>query len=391
MNFFSLAINNIKRSPVRGILTALSVFVSAATLIVVLSLDKGYSAAVSKDLGENTGIHLYVTREGCPIEAASVIAQGGLSPTYVDADIINRINHLPHIEEILPFKIFTFTTLDGTRTDIFMGITDAIMNVRPDWQIIKGGWFEEEYSVILGAEMALIEQLEISDRMYSEDLDTEFVVSGILERNLTQDDAAFFLPLETALRLVNREGRLSAIGIKLNDISYMDETRNVLQSMVPEDYYVVGSKELSDGILQFFGATRVIMFVMVIVAFTIAIFGIVNTMLMSVLERKKEIAYLKCVGAGRNDLIKMITLETLVICTLGSAVGALTGVIVSPIFGNFMRRFIVFFVPSGAIAQPNWQMALLAFFTCLIVGMACAIYPALKAARIVPMEVLRNE
>lgn len=391
MNFINLAINNIRRSPVRGILTALSVLVSAATLIVVLSLDKGYSSAVNKDLGENTGIHLYITREGCPIEAASVIAQGGLSPTYVDESIIDRISHFPQIEAIMPFKLFTFTTFDGTRTDIFMGVTEAIRNVRPDWQIIQGGWFEDENSVILGAEMALIEQLGVGDRMYSEDMDTEFVVSGILKRNLTQDDATFFLPLQTALKLVNREGMLSAIAIKLNDISQMDHIRNVLQGMVPEEYYVIGSKELSDGILQFFGATRVIMFIMVIIAFVIAVFGIVNTMLMSVLERKKEIAYLKCIGAGRNDLIKMITLETLTICIIGSAAGTMAGLILSPLFGNFMRRFITIFVPSGAIAQPDWKMALLAFFTCLIVGMVCAIYPALKAARIVPMEVLRNE
>ena len=392
MNFFSLAVNNIKRSPVRAVLTASSVLVSAATLIIVLSLDKGYSSAVTNDLVENTGIHLYVTREGCPIEAASVIAQGGLSPVYVDESLVDRIRDVPQIEEILPFKLFAITTDDGMRTDIFKGITESIRRIRPDWQIARGGWFDdEENSVILGYEVAVIEQVQIGDRIYSEHFDEEFVVSGILKRNLTMDDGAIFLPLQKALRLVNREGRLSAIGLKLNDISHMEETRNMLQAMVPEEYFVVGSKELSDGILQFFGSTRVIMFVMVLVAFVIAVFGIVNTMLMSVLERKKEIAYLKCVGAGRSDLIKMITIETLTICIAGSAVGTLAGTLLSPVFGNFMRRFLMFFVPSGSIAQPNWQMAALAFFMCSAVGMICAVYPALKAAKIVPMEVLRNE
>ncbi|MDG5816063.1 ABC transporter permease [Chitinispirillales bacterium ANBcel5] len=391
MNFFSLAINNIKRSPVRAILTAMSVLVSAATLIIVLSLDKGYSSAVSNDLRENTGIHLFVTREGCPIEAASVIAQGGLSPVYVDETLVDKIRQVPNVEDVLPFKLFAITTDDGMRTDIFMGVTESILEIRPDWKIARGGWFEEENSVILGAEVALIEQLGIGDRMYSEHFDKEFVVSGILESNLTQDDGAFFLPLQSSLELVNRKGRLSAIAIKLNDISYMDQTRSELQAMVPEEYYIVGSKELSDGILQFFGSTRVIMFVMVLVAFIIAVFGIINTMLMSVLERKKEIAYLKCVGAGRSDLIKMITIETLTICIIGSAAGTIAGTLLSPVFGNFMRQFITIFVPAGSIVQTDVRMALMAFVTCSFVGMVCAIYPALKAARIVPMEVLRNE
>jgi putative ABC transport system permease protein len=160
---------------------------------------------------------------------------------------------------------------------------------------------------------------------------------------------------------------------------------------MPADYYVIGSKELSEGILQFFSSTRVMMYVMVIVAFVISVFGIVNTMLMAVLERRKEIAYLKCVGAGRGDLLRLISLETLVISLGGSALGTLAGVALSPTFGSIMRHFMAAYMPSGSIAQPSLAIALVAFGVCTVIGYGCSLYPALRAARIVPMEVLRNE
>lgn len=391
MSFLKVALNNLRRNPVRSMLTGLSLAVSAATLTVVLSLDKGYSSAVTDDLVHKTGVHLYITKEGCPIEAASVIAQGGLSPLYVDENIVERLQAIPELDAVMPFKLFAVTTDDGSRTDIFMGVTDAIRDMKPDWRFESGGWFTSDDSVILGAEMARIEYLSVGDRMYTEHFDRELVVSGILGRNYSQDDGTFFLPLATAQAMVGREGKLSAVALKLKDISNMDAVQNRLRAMMPGDYFVIGSKELSDGILQFFGATRAIMFVMVVVAFIISVFGIINTMLMAVLERRREIAYLKCVGAGKYDLIRLISLETAAIAVAGSLFGALVGMMMSPVSGNLLRKFLIAYVPSGAISRPDMGIALTAFAVCTLIGVACSLYPAFRAAKIVPMEVLRNE
>lgn len=391
ISYFKFAINNLKRNPIRCILAALSIFVSAATLTVVLSLDKGYTRAVQDDLVNKTGVHLYVTKEGCPIEVASVIAQGGLSPRYVEEHITDKVAEISHVEAVLPFKLFAITTDDGTRTDIFSGVTESIKEMRPNWEFEKGGWFENDKSVILGAEVALIEQLDIGDITYSEAFDQEFVVSGILKRNFSQDDGIFFLPLKTAQQLVNREGKLSAIAVKLNDISHLDAVKAQMRGMLPSEYNVVGSKELSEGILRFFGATRVIMFVMVLVAFVVSIFGVINTMLMSVLERKKELAYLKCVGAEKKDLIRIVFLETLMICTIGSAIGVIVGSLTSPLFSLFMSGFLIAFTPSQPVVGVYPAIMLFSFITCLVAGVLCAVYPSLRVASIVPMEVLRNE
>jgi len=391
MTFTRTALSNLRRNPVRSVLTALSLVVAAATLSTVLALDRGYSSAVTEELVHKTGVHLYVTKEGCPIEAASVIAQGGLSPLYGSEDSVGSIAADPAVAAVLPFQLFSVTTEDGSRTDIFMGVTEAIRRIKPDWTLVRGGWFADDSSVILGAEIARLEQRQVGDRIYSENFQREFTVSGILKRNYTQDDGTIFLPLATAQRLVGREGKLSAVAVKLADISTLDATRAALRARLPADYYVVGSKELSEGLLEFFRSTRVIMFVMVAVAFLISVFGVVNTMLMAVLERRREIAYLKCMGAGRGDLLRLIATETFALCLAGSAVGVLAGALLSPLAGSLLRGFLVAYVPAGAIARPDAGIVALSFLTCLAVGTLCSLVPALRASRIVPMEVLRND
>ncbi|MBL8026159.1 MAG: ABC transporter permease [Fibrobacteres bacterium] len=391
MTFTKFALSNLKRNKVRSFLTALSLVVSAATLTIVLSLDRGYGAAVQNDLVDKTGIHLYVTKEGCPIEAASVIAQGGLSPLYVSEDVVAKLRTMPEIDVVFAFQLFSITTSDGSRTDIFMGVDENVAKVKPDWQYASGGFFENDSSVILGAEMARLEQRKVGEKIFVEAYNREFTISGILKRSYSQDDGMIFMPLHVAQQLVDRVGKLSAVAAKLKDVSNLNRTRNNIRAMLPNDYFVIGSKELSDGIMQFFASTRVIMFAMVGIAFLISVFGIINTMLMAILERKKEIAYLKCVGAEKNDLLHLIALETGIISIAGSAIGTIIGLILSPVFGNMLRKYLVAYVPSGSIADPTLAIVLLSFFACTIVGILCSLYPAYRASRIVPMEVLRNE
>ncbi len=391
MNIFSLAFNNIRRTPLRAILTALSVLLAAATLTVVLSVDRGYTKAVKQDLVDKTGVHLYITKEGCPIEAASIIAQGGLSPLYVEEHIADVAKKLDGIAHVLPFQLFTATTDDGTRTDIFMGITDAVMSVRPDWKITKGGWFTNDSSIILGAQLASTENVTIGEELYSEQFDRVFTVAGILEQSYSQDDGTFFIPLKTAQAMVQREGKLSAIAVKLDDISRMPEITTKLRGNLPEEYFVVSAKELSEGILGFFAATKMIMFVMVCVAFGVSIFGIINTMLMAVMERKREIAYLKCVGARKRDVLQLITTETLLISFTGGLSGVLFGLGLTPLADFMLRGLLIAYVPSESIAAPTIGIILFSLVLSVITGVLCALYPAYKASVIVPMEVLRNE
>jgi putative ABC transport system permease protein len=391
MKFYQFAFKNLMRSPTRTILTILSVAVATATMFVVFALDRGYQAAVNEELVKNTGIHMFVIREGCPIDAASIIAQGGISPLYIPEDVVAKIKNVELIQEVLPFKIYAITTPDGLRTDIFFGTTEAIQRVRPDWNLREGTWFEDENSVIVGAEIARIEMLKAGDKVYFEHFDEEFTVSGILEFNRTQDDGFFFFPLATAQRLINREGKLSGVGLHLADLDYLSEAKTTIKGMLPADYFVITAKALGEGVLKFFGSTRAMMLLMVLIALIVCTLGVVNTMLMAAVERRKEFAYLKCVGAKFGDITRLIFSETLIISLIGITLGLGGSMLLLSSFENFIRQFLVVYVPAARVVRPGVDIALLTSVMVIFVGMFAALYPAVKTAKIAPMEAIRNE
>jgi putative ABC transport system permease protein len=391
MKLYQFALKNLMRSKTRTMLTILSVMVATTTIFVVLSLDRGYQTAVNEELVKDTGIHIFITREGCPIEAASVIAHGGISPLYIPEGIGEKAKEVEFVQEVMPFKIYAITTPDGLRTDIFFGVTEAIQRIRPEWNLREGSWFKDKNSVILGAEIARVEMLKPGDKVYFEHFDRKFEVTGVLERNFTQDDGFFFLPLATAQKLINREGKLSAIAINLETLDHLEDVKITMEGILPEDYFVITAKALGAGVLKFFGSTRAMMFMMVFVALIVCTLGIVNTMLMAAAERRKEFAYLKCVGAGFFDITRLIFLETLIISLIGVVLGLTISLLMVPGFEDFIRRFLVVYVPAARIVRPGVDIAILSSLIVVFVGIFAALYPAIKAANISPMEAIRNE
>ena len=390
LSMVRFAVQNLVRSRTRTLLTVFGTVVATATLVLALGLDRGYRSAVDSELVRKTGIHIYVTREGCPMEAASIIAQGGISPLFVPETVTDAVRTAAHVDAAMPFKIFALTTADGSRTDIFFGITPEIRRIRPDWRISTGTWFTGDDSVILGAEIARLEKRVPGDRIYFDHFDREFTVTGILARSNSQDDAAFFLPLHVAQRLIGREGKLTAIAVKVDDLRRLEEVRRALRGMLPEDYFVITAQELSEGVMTFFASTRAIMGVMVLIALLLAVLGISNTMLMTVTERRREFGYLRCVGAGTGDIIRLIAGETFIVCAAGAVGGVAAASALVPMFERFIRSTLTSYIPAAGIVQLHAVYAAVSVAVVILVGVAASLYPALKAARIPPMEVVRD-
>ena len=112
-----------------------------------------------------------------------------------------------------------------------------------------------------------------------------------------------------------------------------------------------------------------------------AAIGLMNIMLVSVTERTREIGIRKAMGATKAIIKNQFLIEAIVICQLGGIVGIAIGI---PI-GNIISIFV-----GGAFIVP-WVWIISGLLLCLIVGLASGIYPALKAAKLDPIESLRYE
>jgi len=106
-----------------------------------------------------------------------------------------------------------------------------------------------------------------------------------------------------------------------------------------------------------------------------------NIMLASVLERTREIGIRRAIGARRNDIIRQFVMETTLIAVVGGTLGLMLGVGMSRLIASFAGWSTI--VTGGAL--------LLAFSVSVMIGLVFGVYPALKAARLDPIQALHYE
>ncbi|MFM8486619.1 MAG: ABC transporter permease, partial [Bacteroidota bacterium] len=112
-----------------------------------------------------------------------------------------------------------------------------------------------------------------------------------------------------------------------------------------------------------------------------AAIGLMNIMLVSVTERTREIGIYKALGATRQSILTQFLSEAIIICQIGGLVGIILGILI----GNIVTLLL-----GGSFLIP-WGWMLLGFTLCMIVGIVSGFYPAMKAARLDPIESLRYE
>ena len=112
-----------------------------------------------------------------------------------------------------------------------------------------------------------------------------------------------------------------------------------------------------------------------------AAIGLMNIMLVSVTERTREVGIYKALGATRQSVLLQFLTEAIVICQIGGLVGIFLGILI----GNIVTPLL-----GGSFLIP-WAWMFLGFSLCMIVGVVSGFYPAMKAARLDPIEALRYE
>ncbi len=386
MTLTAFAAKNLFRNKSRTGLTVLGVAIATATLFVILSFDKGYKAALDEELA-GSGIHLFVSTEGCPLEAASLILHGGEIPKFLAMERLKEVKAIEGVKEAAGFLIFSLPSPSGDRIDLFYGITDDALKLKPTWKV-RGSWFRDSNSIILGSEVARVEKRKPGDKIYMESLNKEFEVVGVLEKTNGQDDGFYFLPLATAQKVFRKENKLTAVGVQLKDLFHLDAVKSRLEKI--PDVYVVTSEQVNGEIMRFVGGTKALMYAMLAIAFIVGGLGILNTVLMSSLERKKEFGYLRCVGAGKLTLFKLMLLEALFVCLTGWAVGVISGYLFSSGIESWIKQFLPY-VPTGTLVRPDIGVLGISVLVTLFIGLLAGLYPAFLVTRISPMEAVRNE
>jgi putative ABC transport system permease protein len=167
-----------------------------------------------------------------------------------------------------------------------------------------------------------------------------------------------------------------------------DEIRGLLRRRrnVPYDkkdsFGISSAKEIADQFRQITASVALLISVVSSIGLLVGGVGVMNIMLMSVTQRTREIGVRKAIGARRRDVIWQFLTEAVVLTGAGGVIGVL--------FGLGISLLINLLVPSLPSSVPMWSV-LLAVGVSMSVGLFFGMYPAVKAARLNPVEALRYE
>ncbi|MEO6130864.1 MAG: ABC transporter permease [Saprospiraceae bacterium] len=159
--------------------------------------------------------------------------------------------------------------------------------------------------------------------------------------------------------------------------------RNIrkLRASQDNDFETIQSDSLLDLLKENTATIRIATIGIGLITLIGAAIGLMNIMLVSVTERTREIGISKAIGATRANIMNQFLTEAVIICQMGGIVGIILGTAI----GNGVALLL-----GGKFIMP-WAWILLGFVTCMIVGLVSGLYPALKAARLDPIESLRYE
>jgi putative ABC transport system permease protein len=392
ISLFEVAYKNLLRKRTRSLLTILGIAMAAWVLVSLFGFNRGYEASLNKDI-DNLGFQMLVVAKGCPYEAATLMLKGGTGLKYMKEEIAAAVAAEPEVEGVtsmLMQVVFDPNKGESGGISAFLGVDPvSFPKMKSALPFKSGGWFREPEAAeaVFGYEVAELEQREVGDLYLIPEKEVEVKVVGILERTGTQDDGTIFLPIKTVQKVFGIQ-ELTAIGIKVKkdaDIKAFEDKMYKLP-----DVQVVSLTQVKTTIMTLVSTARVMVFSIAIIAILIAMMGVVNTVLMSVMERRQEIGILKSMGAMALDIFKLVWLETIVLCVGGGLIGTALALLTARLTDLLVRNLLPY-SPSGGLVAIDVKLVLMALGAVTAIGLASGIYPSWKAARMRPLDTIRSE
>jgi len=389
---FQIAYKNLLRKKTRTLLTLVGIMLSSWVLVSLLGFNRGYENALNHDI-DNMGYQLMVMAKGCPYEAATMMLQGGTGLRYIEQSMVDSITKEAGVDKVTPILMQAFFDPNkGESGGIvgYFGVEAATYpRMKPFFRFRQGGWFQDETAAeaVMGYEAAELEQREVGDMILVPEKNVQLKVVGILERTGTQDDGTIFVPLKT-LQKISGIDKITTIGIKLKKDA--DSTKLETNLYKLPDVQVVSFTQVKQTIMKLISTARVMVLSIAIIALLIAMVGVINTILMSVFERKQEIGILKTMGAMPGDIFSLVWIETLILCSCGGIAGIMLAFVFARISDVLVRRILPY-APGGELVAIDAKLAVLTLAVIVGVGLLSGIFPAWKAGRVRPLESIRSE
>jgi putative ABC transport system permease protein len=442
LDLFRLIFGNLSRRKGRVALTAIGVVIGTAAVVILVSLAIGLQKSATDSLygiGDLTQIDVMPAYGGGmggggggPFIAQSSGVSGQLDqPVLLTNSALDQLRAIPGVKVVIPRDylnagvVIRYQHLEGGMNIIGVA-TDDLSNLGLGTS--QGLTALSKGSIVIGAMTPsnfydphlrpgqdpppppdlMDQQVQFVVLKYDQNGNEtrktlSLRVSGIINETGGEPDYSVYLPLELTKSLnewangtrinYNKDG-YSQVIVKVEDAGQALEIADQItalgfQAITPQSYL--------QGINSFFVVLQVIFGGVGAIALLVAAIGIANTMAMSILERTREIGLMKAVGATNRDVLSIFLGEAAGI----GFIGGLGGIVIGWLAAQGMNVLAIVFLanqasqqggapPSVAVYTPIWLPIFALIFSTLI-GMLSGLYPALRAATMIPVNALKYE
>lgn len=405
-----IAYRSLAAAKLRFFLTVLGIVIGVGAVILVMAIGASAQALIFSQVAK-VGSNLIGIIPGASDENGPPASALGVVTTTLkmgDLQALRLHGNVPHLTAVGGYVTGSATIESASESfeSSFQGVSPSLVDIE-NTQVASGRFFfpEEEdnfsRSVVLGSERA--KDLFPNSDPLGETVKIKkipFRVIGVLESKgssaFSNPDTMVYVSLGTAQKTLLGIDYLNFVRGKVDAVANIDRTKEDISTLLRERHkleddeesdFSIRSTEQALGILT--SVTDVLKYFLAAIAgisLVVGGVGIMNSMLISVSQRIREIGLRKAVGARPKHIIAQFLIESAFITLLGGLVGILFGVVVA-----FLASLIIpklgyeweFLVPLSSIA--------IAFTVSLMIGIGFGLYPAFKAARVSPMEALRYE
>jgi putative ABC transport system permease protein len=156
------------------------------------------------------------------------------------------------------------------------------------------------------------------------------------------------------------------------------------RAAMPLDLVTGDLPSAATGVGAIVNTILVIFYALLALSVVISLFGIVNTLVLSITERTREIGMLRAIGLTRSQLRRMVRYESTITSGIGAVIGIVLGVLLAWVFSLGLRD-------EGIVFQIPWLQLLIFLVVAIIAGIVAAVLPARRAARLDPLDALHHE
>ena len=376
----------------RTILTLLGIIIGVSAVVAMLAVGEGSRQKVL-DRISSFGTNLILIRPG-----AAGIRNAGDIATLVPDDAA-AIKALPNVESALPERngraTVRFANIDY-QTSV-QGTGEDFPSAR-DWPVAEGQFFNADdmkhYAavVVLGRTVAktLFPDGSSAVGKYVLMKSVPFLVIGVMSEkgaspNGSDQDDVIFAPISTGLVRLFGKNYLNSITIKVKDAADIDATQHSVETLLKarhrtEDFSVRNMASFLQAAMETQDTFTLLLGTVAAISLLVGGIGVMNIMLVSVVERTREIGIRMATGARMRDIMLQFNIEAAVVCAAGGLLGILVGLV-----AGLVLRY------SGMSVIFSVTPALLAFACASATGIIFGYLPARKAAQLDPVIALASE